>query len=559
MHLNKNSSILSEIKYYVKKNRKSILGINLLTPLSSLLNIGLLYFLKRVFDDYIIISKNEQAYQWIFLLLALFLLLSLVEILQTYLSVKTFTSIAKNLKMRLYNVILESNIISISQKNYGEIGSYFRVDINSFVNLINIFVCGLFKEILTIIPIIIFIFYLNPLFAIVCICVYLLLIFPTIKAGQKIRTISHDLLRNSERSEQLLHDSIYGHMIIYVFRLKNYFINKYNMFNDDLAKNVIKSSLLGKLIQPLNDISFILSMLILSVIGISQIKTGKMSIGDFVIFLTSLYKLSGPIKGMFGIYASFQSSIISSERLVNLLNEPSPRAKEDTITLPGFNHSIVLDRVSFSYHSKKRVLNEITMEIRKGERIVVLGKTGAGKSTILSLLLRIIIPDSGTIKIDGQDYQSLDIDSMLNLVGYVSQEPILFNDSIEHNIKLGKLNASALELAESCRIVNLEKIIENLPLGIKTFVGEKGRNISGGEKQKITIARALVRQPEIIVFDEATSSIDFESDELLRTEIFNVFLGKTIILITHRPIRNSDFDKVFTLENGILKMIYNRK
>ncbi|MBE0648453.1 MAG: ABC transporter ATP-binding protein, partial [Bacteroidales bacterium] len=348
------------------------------------------------------------------------------------------------------------------------------------------------------------------------------------------------------------YESLYGYLIIKTYNLIGHFKEKYKASNELLVNNLLRSTLISKLVGPINDLASFVGLGLILYFSISQVQSGSLTVGSLVAFLVALMKFYQPAKALFNLHNSVQTAFPGYLRLKGMLESHQETISKDETQPATFEKSLEFNHVAFSYDNQKMILDDVNLTVKKGEKVAIIGRTGAGKSTLISLLLGLIQPGKGDVLMDGKPYRDLSRESIFNLFSYISQEPILFNDSIRYNIQLGKLSSSAEELIEASKKAQLHGFISNIQEGYDTHVGDRGDMISGGERQRITIARALLRNAPIIIFDEATSSLDYETESDIKEAVFKLSADKTLIIITHRLTTLKGVDKVFTIKDGKL-------
>ncbi len=278
---------------------------------------------------------------------------------------------------------------------------------------------------------------------------------------------------------------------------------------------------------------------------------GTITVGVLVAFLAYMLTLMWPLMALGFAIGDIERAVAASKRLFDIIDaEPEVREKPNAKKLDNIQGEIVFDNVSFSYNSGKKALDKVSFRVKPGEKIAIVGSPGSGKSTILKLLLRLYDPDEGRILIDGIDIRDIKLESLRKHIGYVQQEPFIFNRSIRENIALGKPDATIEEIKEAARIAKIDNFIESLPLGYETLVGEKGVTLSGGQRQRIAIARALVGNPKILLLDDPVSNLDAETEKALVEDLKGILQDKTAIIVTQRPSLVNIADRIIVLEDG---------
>jgi len=284
--------------------------------------------------------------------------------------------------------------------------------------------------------------------------------------------------------------------------------------------------------------------------GCREIMNGALTVGGLVAFNTFLRYLFGPTQTLVNLNFGAQQSLAACQRLFEILDtEPEVVEREDAIALEDLQGEIVFDRVRFSYDSSA-VLDGVSFRVRPGEAISIVGKSGVGKSTIVSLLLRLYEPEEGRVLIDGQDLRNIKTESLRKSIGLVSQDTFLFSDTIRENIRFGRPDASDEEVIDAAKLSHAHDFIESLPEGYDTVVGERGYTLSGGERQRIAIARAILRNPRIMILDEAMSQVDSESECVIQHALRPLIRGRTTIIIAHRISTLRLVDRILVLDGG---------
>ncbi|PIW31377.1 MAG: hypothetical protein COW28_07380, partial [bacterium (Candidatus Ratteibacteria) CG15_BIG_FIL_POST_REV_8_21_14_020_41_12] len=283
--------------------------------------------------------------------------------------------------------------------------------------------------------------------------------------------------------------------------------------------------------------------------GGKEVLSGRLSTGVFLLFLVALFSIISPIKGIATANAQIQAGASALPRIFEILEEKNEvvekaMAKE----LPGLKE-IEFSRLSFGYQ-KKEILKDINLKLKAGEAIGIVGSSGVGKTTLINLLLRFYDPTDGAILINGEDIKNFKLKSLREKIGLVTQEPILFNDTIRNNIAYGKPEAIEEEIKKAAKIANIHTFIETLEKGYETIIGERGARLSGGEKQRIAIARAILKNPPILVLDEATSNLDSESEKLVQEALSRIMKERTSLVIAHRLSTIRNVDLIIVLKDG---------
>lgn len=323
-------------------------------------------------------------------------------------------------------------------------------------------------------------------------------------------------------------------------------------FNEKYRKYNLKSILISAIFVPI--VMFVASIGVGFAFNFSSISVMKnvMTYGAFLSFLTYSFQIFEPFKMLAQIFTDLKSAQASAERVFQILYEEDEVLQEKKNNLK-FEGNIRFENVNFHYFDdEKLILKDFNFEIKKGESVAFIGSTGSGKSTIVNLICKFYDVTSGNIYLDGIDYKNVDKTFLYDNLGYVLQQPQLFSISIKENIKFGNVNASDEEIFEVCDLLGINDFINKLPNGIDTIIGENGYSISNGQKQLISFARALIKNPKLLILDEATSSIDTETEKIIQNKMKEILKGKTSIIVAHRLSTIKDCDKIVLIENGII-------
>jgi ABC-type bacteriocin/lantibiotic exporter with double-glycine peptidase domain len=278
---------------------------------------------------------------------------------------------------------------------------------------------------------------------------------------------------------------------------------------------------------------------------------GALTIGQLMFFYTMLLSMLGPLERLASLIMELQEALVAMDRLGDVLDvEPERCADSKLAKFPGLRRELRLKGVSFQYGRRGRVLRELDLTLPAGRTVAIVGESGSGKSTLLKLLLRFYEPESGQILADGHDVRDFELASYRSRIAVVSQEPFIFNATLRENIALRRPDASLTEVMEAARAAGLEEVVAGLPQRYQTPIGERGANLSGGQRQRLAIARALLMNPDILVFDEATSHLDTTTEQALQKRLRQIFAGKTVILVAHRLSTVKDADTIYVLDQG---------
>jgi len=480
------------------------------------------------------------------------LLKNIFVYLSLYISTPVRSRILADFRLRLYSKILQLPVSFFTEQKKGDLMSRMIGDIAEVQNSIFTALEGLIKDPLIIVSFLISMIVLSPQLSL-----FLLIFLPV--TGIIIGRISKRLKKQSTayseaNGENLSHveETLSSIKVIKAFTAEQRMLNKFSTGNDKLFFLLNKMTMRRDLASPLTEVLGVTVLCtILYIGGRFVFSTGhELTGGDLMAFILLFAMIINPAKNLSTTISNVQKGMGAIERIEEVLNAPlQVEEKPGAIALNGFNDRIEFKNVSFNYEDKS-ILKNISFVIEKGKTVALVGSSGAGKSTLADLIPRFHDVAEGAILIDGVDIKEFTIQSLRKQMSIVTQEAILFNDTIANNIALGNINASPQEIMDAASIANAHKFIANKENGYDTNIGDRGMKLSGGERQRVTIARAVLQNPPILILDEATSSLDTESERLVQDAIINLMQDRTSLVIAHRlsTIRNAD--EIIVLQKG---------
>ncbi|MCP4580168.1 MAG: ABC transporter ATP-binding protein [candidate division Zixibacteria bacterium] len=374
-----------------------------------------------------------------------------------------------------------------------------------------------------------------------------------------IGLLSRKLRSNSAITQQkmasvisILQETVSGIRVVKAFGMEKFELNKFKKIAHDYCRTMVRLSRIGYLSVPLTEILGVtVGALILWYGGKQILSGGGLTTSTFILFLVAVFSTMDPVKKLSQVNIEIQQGLAAGRRIFEILDAPQEICdKPDAIRIKGFKESIKYQNISFHYDTGDFSLKDINIELKKGEILALAGPSGGGKSTLVDLLPRFYDVTGGKIMIDGVDIRNISMKSLRSMMGIVTQEIILFNDTVANNIAYGQAGASSEDIKKAARAAFADEFIEALPDGYDTVIGDRGVKLSGGQRQRLSIARALFKDPPILIFDEATSSLDTESEMLIQKAINNLLAGRTVIVVAHRlsTIRNAN--QILVIENG---------
>jgi subfamily B ATP-binding cassette protein MsbA len=394
---------------------------------------------------------------------------------------------------------------------------------------------------------------------------WVLLIFVPVVIGSA-RRIGRDVRKTTRKGQDklaeiqnILHETITGNRIVKAFSMELWEMLRFRKAAQRLFRANLKSVRAQAISSPLMDSIGAVAIALLLYVGRTQIQRGFMSEGGFFVFIFAVFKLYDPVRKFALFYNNFQQASGSSSSIFAFLDaKDDVRERSRPYTLKGFRQSIRLENVGFAYsddEGEKQVLHDINLEITRGDVIALVGPSGAGKSTLVNLIPRFFDVTSGKILVDGHDVRDVSLISLRAQIGNVTQETILFNDTVRNNIAYGQPDVSFEKVEAAARAALAHDFILNLPDGYNTIIGEKGFRLSGGERQRLAIARAILKNAPVLILDEATSALDTESESLVQIALANLMTGRTVVVIAHRLSTVRRATRIAVIEQGCITAI----
>lgn len=371
--------------------------------------------------------------------------------------------------------------------------------------------------------------------------------------GKRLRIAGHDVQGRIADITSLLQETISGARVVRSFAREGYEVQRFERENQRNFQAVMRATKLTSLLSPLVEFSAAIAVTVILWYGGYSVVTGAITAGSLIAFLIYAINLSNPVKRLSQVYGNIQKAMAAGDRVFAILDtKPEVVEKPDAIVLPEVDGRVRFDHVSFSYDGEKKALDDFSLDVPAGRVVAIVGPSGAGKTTIANLLPRFYDATEGAITVDGIDVRDVTFQSLREQIGVVPQETMLFNATIKDNILYGRLDGTDEEVYAAAKAANALEFIERLPEGMDTLVGERGSSLSGGQRQRIAIARAILKNPKILILDEATSALDTESEKLVQEALERLMQGRTAFVIAHRLSTIKNADQIVVLREGKL-------
>lgn len=498
-------------------------------------------------------TKQQTLFNICLFLIAAFFFKNLFLYINKQLIFAIQTKATKKLRDNVFESIIEMHLDYFNNQRVGNLMNHVYNDVmnvqgsisSTFINLIqNPFAIFVYMGVLIALS------WKLTLFAF---AVSIIIFFVIRIIGKKVRKLAFSFQNSMGDMNSVLQEKFNGIKVIKSSAYEDIEFMKFRSFTKDFRRLELKINRLKNIISPLNETLLVTAIAFVLWFGGLQVFAGTMTANELIVFAFSLYSTMGPIKMLGEANTQIQLGLISAERLFAVLDAESD-VVNGTKPIERLDHTIKFEDVSFKYRKEADaplVLDHVSFEIKKGEMVALVGQSGSGKSTVVDLLLRFYDVDGGRITIDGTDIREFDYKQLRRIIGVVSQEVILFNDSIEQNIAYGVHGEAEHEqVVRSAKLANAHKFIAEKPQQYGTLVGDRGIQLSGGQRQRLAIARAMVKNPELLIFDEATSALDNESEKVVQEAIDHALQDRTALVVAHRLSTVKNADKIIVMDRG---------
>ncbi len=477
---------------------------------------------------------------------------SVFEYLQSYIMSDVGQKVIRDVRNIVYEKLQVLSLEYFSQRRSGELVSRITNDVKLIENAVSYALTDLVYQGFTVICFAITIFFINWKLALLAFVVLPVVAVPMVTVGKMLRKLSKSSQEKMADINSLLVETFIGVRIVRAFCAEAKEVAKFRGQNHDYYKLAMKSIKRMLILGNATELVGVAMAILIIYISGRQVISGELSFGAFALFMAALLSLIKPFKKLSQVNSILQQAMAASTRIYEVLDAPvsvrqSPQAKE----INDFSSGIRYEGV-YSTYGEHDILKNINLEVKKGFMLAIVGPSGSGKSTMVDLIPRFYDPKKGKIYIDGVDIKDLTLKSLRLKIGMVTQETILFNDTIKGNILYGKPDASDRELESAAIQAHAHEFIKNLPNGYDTVIGDRGMKLSGGERQRVAIARALLKNPPILLLDEATSQLDTESERIVQEALDRLIQGRTVFVIAHRLSTVRNAHRIVVLDRGMI-------
>ena len=543
-------SALLRLFRYVAPYRLRFIGAIVAMLVYAAASAAVLYLIKPILDS--VLPHGQKLPRVITEIIGFYLLKGIGAYFSAYLMVDIGQRVVRDLRSLLHRHILEQSAGFFARRTTGQLLSRVTSDVGQVQFAVSETIGDLLQESVALLGYAVLLFYWDPALALVCITGAPLIVYPLAQLGRRLRRTTR---RSQEAVEHLSHiatEAYTGHRIVKAFGAELREARRFEAATERLYRINMSVTRIVSILPPLMELLGGVAIAVALWYGSREISQNRLTPGAFTSFIAALFFMYGPVKKLSRVNASLQQAIAASERIFEVLDRHT-----EVIEKPGapplapFERSISFRDVGFAYDDSHRpILRNVSVDVSAGQMIAIVGRSGAGKTTLANLLPRFFDVTGGSITIDGVDIRDVTLASLRAQIGMVTQDTILFDDSIERNIAYGVPEATREQIESAARAANAHDFILGLAEQYQTVIGERGQRLSGGQRQRLAIARAILKNSPILILDEATSALDSESEQLVQNALLNLMRNRTSFVIAHRLSTIRKADAIIVMERG---------
>lgn len=542
---------LSRVWHYVKQQKVGLFFSIFFVIASTFLSLAGPYMIGHIIDDYIMKKDIDGTIRLGILLAVIFSVASILTWLQTYVMIHVAMKTIRTLRLELFQKLQTLTLRFFDQRALGDLMSRVTNDIDNLNTALAQSVTQIVSSILTVIGVSIAMFTLSWQLAIVTLIIIPLIVFTTKQIIKRSSKNYAARQRDLGKLNGYIEEMITGSEVLTLFGREQQTIDTFHQQNENLRNSAQRAEITSGLLGPINNFMNNLGLAVVIGTGAFLAVKSIVTVGIIAAFVTYTRQFFRPLNQLSNLLNTFQSAIAGAERVFEILNEPSEVAdKHNAIKTASLKGDVVFKQVSFSYEPNRPVLKNIDFHAKAGETFALVGPTGSGKTTIINLLTRFYDVDQGEILIDGHNIEHYQMATIRQRVGVVLQDTYLFSGTIRENIRFGKLDATDEEVVEAAKIANAHHFIKYLPAQYETPVQAGGANLSQGQRQLIAIARAILENADILILDEATSSVDTQTEVDIQKGLQHLMQGRTSFVIAHRLKTIENADQILVIQQG---------
>jgi ATP-binding cassette, subfamily B, bacterial MsbA len=535
---------------YARPHRTRLAGALAAMVIYAAASAKLATLVKPIFDS--VLPAREQLVSTIVAILVVYAAKGLGSYLSQYLMTDVGQRVVRDLRNAMFRHMLGQSAAFFTTQTTGRLMSRLTNDVSQIQRAVSDTIGDLARESLTLVAYLAVLVYYDARLTVVCLTSAPLIVYPLVRLGQRVRRTTR---RTQEAQEQMAHvsaEALTGHRIVKAFGAESREAEKFEQSSERFYRTSMRVtgvlSVLPPLMEMIGGVAFATALWV----GSQEIAAKRLTTGDFVAFITALFLMYAPARKLSRVNADLQQAAAAADRIFEILETHSEvQERTDAIALPRFCRGIEFREVHFTYgNGHERTLRGVTFSVRAGQMLAIVGRSGAGKTTLVNLLPRFYDVSGGAILIDGHDVRTATLSSLRSQIGLVTQETVLFDDTVAANIAYGAPHATTEAVEAAARAAHAHDFILGLNRGYGTMIGERGQRLSGGQRQRLAIARAILCDSPILILDEATSSLDVESEALVQDALATLMRNRTSFVIAHRLSTVRRADAIVVLERG---------
>ncbi len=548
--------LMKRLMAYVKPYRWTIAVAVALLGLLSLLQVAVPYLMQKGIDDYIVPKKPDGLGGLALVFIAVMALNSLVRFTQTYLTAWLGQRVLHDIRCEVFSHLQKLHLSYFDKNPVGRLVTRVTSDVNTLNEMFSSGVVTIIGDILTLALIVGALLYYNWQLALITFTVIPLLVGVTFVFRARVRDVYRNVRIRLARLNSFMQEHLTGIKVVQLFNREERTFERFNNINSDLRRTHLRGIYYYAIFFPTVEVIGAFSIALLLYFGGFRIESGALTFGELVAFITLVEMFYRPIRDLSEKYNILQASMASSERIFQLLDtEPAIVDSPQAVTGNGFTGKLEIENLWFAYNDDDWVLKDVSFTVEPGETVAIVGATGAGKSSLISLLYRFYDFQKGSIKLDGVELNALPVEELRSHLALVLQDIFIFSGDIAGNVGLRDDGISEDQVKSALNRVGFDRFLNQYPEGIRTPIRERGATLSTGQKQLLSFARALAFNPDILMLDEATSSVDTETEKLIQSGLDQLLKDRTSIIVAHRLSTIEKADKIVVLHHGELREI----
>ena len=543
-------SPLYRLLAYARPHRARLAGALVAMVIYATASAKLATLVKPIFDS--VLPARERLVSTIVAILVVYAAKGIGSYLSQYLMTDVGQRVVRDLRNRMFRHMLGQSAAFFSAQTTGRLMSRLTNDVGQVQRVVSDTIGDLARESLTLVAYLAVLIYYDARLTVVCLTSAPLIVYPLVRLGQRVRRTTR---RTQEAQEQMAHvsaEALTGHRIVKAFGAEAREAQKFDKSSERFYRTSMRVTSVLSMLPPIMEMIGGVAFATALWVGSQEIASKRLTTGDFVAFITALFLMYAPARKLSRVNADLQQAAAASERIFEILETHSEvEERPHAVALPRFSRSIEFRDVHFSYgDGLNHTLQGVSFTVGAGQTLAIVGRSGAGKTTLVNLLPRFYDVTTGAILIDGRDVRDTTLQSLRSQIGLVTQETVLFDDTIATNIAYGMPHATREAIEAAARAAHAHDFILALDRGYETMIGERGQRLSGGQRQRLAIARAILRDSPILILDEATSSLDAESEALVQDALVTLMRNRTSFVIAHRLSTVRRADAILVLQQG---------